>query len=378
MNELELLAAVSRLYGADKNYVIAGGGNTSYKNNHKIWVKASGTSLATMQPDDLAILDREKLNVISEKKYSEETNLREEQVKQDLAEATITKEKRPSVETSIHNVINYPFIVHLHPTLVNGLMCANDVEKKLHELFGKNAFLIPYTDPGYVLFKKIEEEIEEYRKQFNTHPQVIWLQNHGIFVGAATTEEIKNIYADTLEKIKRNIHSDIETPIVKTRFVFETGGSGNIINVLTEKSGGFVKITDSGLIQNIFYMEDGLKNVSKPFIPDQIVYCKSNYIFIDEEDENKLIEGLVTAYDSFLAKNAYAPKVIVIKGIGLVALGSSENDCAIITDVFEDAIKIAAISKSFGGPHPMTDEQIHFIENWEVENYRRKVATGQG
>ena len=106
MNELELLAAVSRLYGADKNYVIAGGGNTSYKNNHKIWVKASGTSLATMQPDDLAILDREKLNVISEKKYSEETNLREEQVKQDLAEATITKEKRPSVETSIHNVIN--------------------------------------------------------------------------------------------------------------------------------------------------------------------------------------------------------------------------------------------------------------------------------
>ncbi len=377
MKELELLTAISRMYGSDKNYVIAGGGNTSYKNDEKIWVKASGTSLATVQPDDLAVLDRQKLKVISENKYSEETNLREEQVKQDLAEATITKEKRPSVETSIHNVINFPFIVHLHPTLVNGLMCANDVEKKLHELFGKNAFLIPYTDPGYVLFKKIEEEIDEYRTKFNTHPQVIWLQNHGIFVGANSTEEIKSIYTDILEKIKGNIHADIEKPLLETRFAFDEGVSKYIVKLLTAKKIGYVKITDSSMIQNIFYMEDGLKNVSKPFIPDQIVYCKSNYIFIDEDDENKLIDKLVIEYDSFFTKNAYAPKVIVIKGIGLVAFGSSENDCNIITDVFEDAIKIAAISKSFGGPHPMTDEQIHFIENWEVENYRRKISAGQ-
>ena len=39
------LISVSRFYGEKKEYVIAGGGNTSYKNNSNIWVKASGITL---------------------------------------------------------------------------------------------------------------------------------------------------------------------------------------------------------------------------------------------------------------------------------------------------------------------------------------------
>ena len=41
------LIEISRLYGADKRFVIAGGGNTSYKNAETMWVKASGSPLAT-------------------------------------------------------------------------------------------------------------------------------------------------------------------------------------------------------------------------------------------------------------------------------------------------------------------------------------------
>src|SRR5690554_2510359 len=37
-------------------------------------------------------------------------------------------------------------------------------------------------------------------------------------------------------------------------------------------------------------------------------------------------------------------------------------------------MKTACLSQSFGGAHPMTQEQIDFIDNWEVENYRRSVA----
>ena len=39
---IKQLVEVSRKYGSDSRYVIAGGGNTSYKNDKKIWVKASG------------------------------------------------------------------------------------------------------------------------------------------------------------------------------------------------------------------------------------------------------------------------------------------------------------------------------------------------
>ena len=89
------LIEISQFYGRDSRFVIAGGGNTSYKNAEKIWVKASGSSLATITEDGFAVLDRAKLNLMSDKLYSANAAEREEQVKNDLADATITKGKRP-------------------------------------------------------------------------------------------------------------------------------------------------------------------------------------------------------------------------------------------------------------------------------------------
>ena len=72
---------------------------------------------------------------------------------------------RPSVETSLHNLINYTFVIHTHPTLVNGLMCSNHVKKELEERFGDKALYVEYTDPGFILFKKLQERIGAYRKK---------------------------------------------------------------------------------------------------------------------------------------------------------------------------------------------------------------------
>ena len=145
--EIRDLIDVSRFYGQDSRYVIAGGGNTSYKNREKLWVKASGAALATITEEGFAVLDRNKLDSMSEKAYSTDSTEREEQVKNDLADATLTKGRRPSVETSMHNVIDYPFVVHLHPTAVNGLMCAQNAESELKRLFGEKALYVEYTDP---------------------------------------------------------------------------------------------------------------------------------------------------------------------------------------------------------------------------------------
>ena len=58
MKEIEQLIEISQKYGKDSRYVIAGGGNTSYKNAEKLWVKASGCALATITEDGFAVLDR--------------------------------------------------------------------------------------------------------------------------------------------------------------------------------------------------------------------------------------------------------------------------------------------------------------------------------
>jgi rhamnose utilization protein RhaD (predicted bifunctional aldolase and dehydrogenase) len=168
--DLQALVKISRFYGQDKNYVIAGGGNTSMKTADRIWIKASGFALSDITEEGFAMLDREKLRKIATDEYSEDPFQREREIKDGLAGANLTTNRRPSVETSLHDLIQYTFVVHLHPTLVNGLMCSNEAADHVLKLFGDEALYIPYTDPGYILFKEVEKQLQEYRMKAGKDP----------------------------------------------------------------------------------------------------------------------------------------------------------------------------------------------------------------
>lgn len=374
MKEIENLIEISRYYGVDSRFVIAGGGNTSFKNNEKLWVKASGSSLATITEDGFAVLDREKLSVLSQRSYSSDSAEREEQVKNDLANACISMGKRPSVETSMHNAISFAYVVHLHPTQVNGLMCSNNAESDLRRLFGEKALYVPYTDPGYVLFKVVEDSIATYRNNFGAEPAVIWLQNHGIFVAADSIDEIKTIYATILDTLEAAITNPLPASAHETSSIVEQTIPG-LRMILSYAGLKAMKVRANGLV-DYFLDEKNQAKIARPFTPDAIVYCKSNILFFNDADPQSILAHAAKELPAFLAAYGYAPKVLVIKGIGLVAVGDNAAQCDTILDVFEDAMKIAYLAASFGGEHPMTQAQIDFIDNWEVENYRRAVAAG--
>jgi len=375
MKEIQQLIEISQFYGRDSRFVIAGGGNTSYKNAEKIWVKASGSSLAAITEEGFAVLDRAKLNLMSDKVYSANAAEREEQVKNDLADATITKGKRPSVETSMHNVIDFAFVVHMHPTLVNGLMCANNAQADLQKLFGAKTLYIEYTDPGYVLFKKVEDAIKAFRAEDGAEPAVIWLQNHGIFVAANSIEEVKVLYTKVLDTLEKAVKFPVPSEERATCSCTEQILPG-IRMILSKEGLKTLKVRKNALVKHFYDTEEAQAKIAKPFTPDAIVYCKSNYIFLNDEEPEAVLAEAAKQIPAFTTKFGYQPKVILIKGIGLVAVGDNAAQCDIILDVFEDAMKIAYYSESFGGAHPMTQAQIDFIDNWEVENYRRSVAAG--
>ena len=370
MNAIDQLVAVSRKYGSDSRYVIAGGGNTSYKDERHLWVKASGHALATITEDGFAVLDRAKLAPMGEKAYSNDPATREAQVKDDLAAACLTKDRRPSVETSLHDCMDFAFVVHLHPTLVNGLMCSVRAAEVCAELFPE-ALYIEYTDPGYTLFKKVHDRIKAFKEAFGKQPQVIFLQNHGIFVGADTTEEIDRIYADITARLEacvkpvpdgvgEKIEDCVTEVIPAIRQILSRGGRG--LKTL--------QVTRNALVDGFL---ENPSAVSHPFTPDIIVYCKSEFIVLDSNDPVKEAEEKIEAY---VARRGHTPKVLLVKGIGLVAVGDHAKNSGIVTEVFLDAMKVAYYAGFFGGEHPMEPAWIDFIDNWEVENYRRKVAAG--
>ena len=153
MEGFEKLVEMSNRYGSNKDYVLAGGGNTSYKENGVMYVKGSGTSLATITADGFVAMDMGKLTAMLGKDYPTADDEREAAALADMMAARLPTEyaKRPSVEAILHALFPQKYVLHLHPNMVNGLTCGKDGEKAARELFGDGFVWIPLTKPGYVL-----------------------------------------------------------------------------------------------------------------------------------------------------------------------------------------------------------------------------------
>jgi rhamnose utilization protein RhaD (predicted bifunctional aldolase and dehydrogenase) len=375
---LEELAEISRFYGSNPEYVIAGGGNTSFKDDDCLYIKASGTSLAGMKSGDFVKMDREKLRRIWEKTYPEDSESREAAVLADMMAARAPGEegKRPSVETLLHAILPFVYVVHLHPALVNGLTCSRDGEKAAAELFGGRSLWIPSVNPGYVLSKIVKDAMDEYKAAKGEVPEIIFLQNHGVFAAADSAEGIKSLYKGIMGAIAGAVRRKPDTAGIVNSF----GGSGALGEALRSQAGKsregpwhtwFVRNPEiAGFIKD----EKSFYPLSSAFTPDHIVYAGSEPLYI-KESAIKEDAGLEKAWQERLEKTGLLPKTVAFQGLGVFGLGNSEKAAQTATELFVDALKVAVYSESFGGPRFMGEDQIRFINNWEVERYRSKVIS---
>ena len=242
---MEKLVAFSRKYGADLELTVAGGGNTSMKENGFLYVKGSGTALATIRAEDFVALDLKKLRKIPENTYPSEDAPREAAFLADILAARLPGEenKRPSVETLLHALFPQRYVLHLHPNLVNGLTCAKNGQAAASELFPEAAW-VDECRPGYLLAMELKERID-------AGADTVLMQNHGVFWAADTPEQLDamlNSMLSTLEKA------------IEVRY-------------------------DSAL--------DVPPSLDKPFTPDQIVYCGLGPDLPDSEAARQNWEGAV-------------------------------------------------------------------------------------
>ncbi len=376
--EIKDLIEISRFYGQNKEYVIAGGGNTSYKNKEQLWIKASGVSLGEIDENGFCVLDRAKLSEIPNQQFSTDATKREEEVKNALLNSRVNPESglRPSVETSLHNLFETSFVVHTHSTLVNGLMCSNQAAEKTLEIFGEEVLFIPTTNAGYTLFVMVSNEIENYKAKFNKEPQIIFLQNHGIFVAANSIEEIKLIYAEVKEKLIGALkHFQEQKEIAVSEKMTEVLPAVRML--LSDEKLKVASAINSSLISN--YISDKTafeKGIEKPLNPDQMVYCMSEYLFIDDGTAESIIDEIKIKIADFKTRKGAVPKIIFIQNEGVIVAENTAVSVEYLKDMVNDFCQIATLTQNFGGPSPMTPDEIKFIEDWEVENYRKKISLG--
>ena len=218
------LVEFSRKYGSDPELVLAGGGNTSMKENGVLYVKGSGCSLSTIEAENFVAMDLEELLKILEKEYPASDREREAMFLADVSAAKLPgeEEKRPSVEALLHALFPQRYVLHLHPALVNGLTCGVDGEKIAKELF-PDAIWVNACKPGYTLAKLLSDKI-------NPETDTVLLQNHGVFFASQTPEGLEQLLQGMLSVLKAQL-------------------PGELPEVLEDV------------------------DLSKPFTPDHIVYC---------------------------------------------------------------------------------------------------------
>ncbi len=189
---LQALTALSNRYGKNPEYVLAGGGNTSYKDEPHLWVKASGFELRSITPDGFVKLRRDALSAVLDAAYSENMEEREAQVLAAMQSARCPGEegKRPSVETLLHHILPGAYVLHLHPTLVGGMVCGRDGRTAFDRLFAADGIWIPPTMPGYYLATVLREKLAAFESAHRRAPRYVFLENHGVFTGGDTISEV--------------------------------------------------------------------------------------------------------------------------------------------------------------------------------------------
>ena len=359
---LSTITELSNFYGSDPRFVLAGGGNTSVKDDRWLYVKPSGVSLASIKPENFVKMDRSVIRQCFGWGEFDSAAEREARIKSLMAFAVAPGSSgRPSVEAPLHELMEFKFVVHLHPTLVNAMTCGADGKAIAARLF-PDALWVDYVDPGFTLAKFVSTELARFTEARGFAPKVIFLQNHGVFVGADSAEELRGIYTGIMTKLEE--------------FVAAAGVSAKIADGPADPAAvaEFAPLLRGWLAGGngaapVTVVSAAAPGIARgPLTPDHLVYSKAF--------------GLVTeaptceAVEAFRAERGYYPKMVEIPGRALFCAGADKKGAETVLLLARNGAEIEALAPAFGGIHYLNDAQRSFIENWEVESYRSKVAAG--
>ncbi len=318
--------------------------------------------------------------------------------------------QRPSVEAVLHHLMPGRFVVHLHATIVNQFSCGREGRRLVEDNLGEDVIWVDLVDPGFALAQALQEELRAFTRRTGKQcPRAVIMQNHGLVVSGATPEETSG-HIDWLSASLRAIkdkasreyaavehagsgfaspeHPLAGAPATGQRAPGETevralvNVIGPALRGLLGRSGEPLKVVTfdcSAPVLDLVAGEGGRAlAMGGPLTPDQIVYCRSFPLWLEAplgEPAADLKARLTGAVREHSLTYQVPPTVVLVQGLGLFACADTWADANIARLVYLDAIKVMAGAQRMGGVQYLPDDFRTFIEQWEVESYRRAVKT---
>jgi rhamnose utilization protein RhaD (predicted bifunctional aldolase and dehydrogenase) len=198
----ELVMLARELGDPALDLAILGEGNVSaLAGDGTFWVKASGSSLATLAEPDLSCV---RLDAVLE--LLEQESMDEAEVEAVLSSALADPaHKKPSVETFLHALClslgGAAWVGHTHALAVNQILCSTlGAEPFKRHIFpdavvvcGHAPAVVPYADPGFALAKAVQRELERYQDAHGTPPKLLLMESHGPVALGGSAREVLNI-----------------------------------------------------------------------------------------------------------------------------------------------------------------------------------------
>ncbi len=393
--EIDALIDLAQRFGRDPEFSRGGGGNASVTVDGVLYIKPSGVPLATLTADALVPLEVAPLLARLEDGTSERAG-GADPVMAAAAAARLADAggRRPSVELLFHALLPERYVLHTHPIVLNGVVCASDGPALAARLFGERALWVPYTDPGLPLARAIAAARAAFEARTGMPaPHVTLMQNHGVIVAADSTAKVEELSGWLVATVRAELDARREAGPEPPTAVEDPDAAAPRRALVDEiapalrallATGPHLKIVtfdDERLAAAFTATPDGRAFVlGGPLTPDQVVYAGSWPLLLEipadlaPADVPALVRDRL---DAHVADRGGRPIIVVVPGLGLFAAGDTWAQADTARHIYLDALRVGQGALALGGVRALADAERAFIEPWEAEVYRRGIAAGE-
>lgn len=404
---VEELVYRSNLIGSDRSVCNWGGGNTSLKTVEKdfrgrdvevMWVKGSGSDLATMKAQHFTGLRLEDIRPLIER-----DEMPDEEMVAYLSHCMIdSKHPRASIETLLHAFLPYPHVDHTHPDAIISLCCADNGKEIAKEIYGDTFVWVPYIRPGFTLSKMIAEGVKN-----NPNAQLVLMEKHGLVTWGETSEACYNQTIAMIQKAESYINERIQEDRVfggrQAEALPEEERKAILAEVMPVIRGAvsdgkkMICTYDDGDDVLQFVNSKNAKELSQvgAACPDHLVHTKRVPLYVEwapstgaaglKEAVRSGIEAYKEEYKAYFERNKHegdvmfeaAPRVILIPGVGMVNTGKSVAMAGVSGALYHRAIAVMKGATALGEFVSLNENESYNVEYWPLELYKLTLAPAE-
>ncbi|WLR91299.1 class II aldolase [Shinella zoogloeoides] len=390
---LGLRIYTSRIIGGDPDLVLHGGGNTSVKvksadGEDLMHIKGSGWDLDTIEAPGLpAVRLAPLLDVRHGPKLSDP-----EMVALLRANLIDADAPNPSVEALLHAFLPFTFVDHTHATAILALADQPDMREAVKRVYGGRLAYVPYVMPGFDLSIAAD-------RVYRDHPDCegLWLENHGLFTFADDARASYELMIEFVTMAEAELaragitlsgpqESDgdedaalrarLETALAREGSPFAKG-----VFLDYRATAAIRKHTAKANVEEI-----GLRGT---VTPDHVIRIKPWPMIVEPDADEAAIHAALAAYaeryTAYFERNAARasepkhmldayPRVVLVRGNGIYALGANAKAASIGGDLCEQATRAINAAEAYGRFTPIGEADLFDMEYWSLE--QAKLAIG--